>query len=141
VPRRLPIAPEAPPARLGLPLDGQARLGDRAMRPILAVWEIALACDLARRHCGSRAGRARHDESSTKERLRVVDQLADRGVFELELLPLDAAFAVADLVVVALPLRPATRGSLDAVALARLRRLRRHAARPTPATKTVTTAR
>ena len=39
------------------------RATDRSQwRPIYAVWEITLRCDLACRHCGSRAGRARPDE-------------------------------------------------------------------------------
>jgi radical SAM protein with 4Fe4S-binding SPASM domain len=84
--RRLPIAPSAPGPRLGLPLDGEARPIDRAYRPILAVWEITLACDLACRHCGSRAGRARDVELSTAECLDVVDQLAELGVFEVVLI-------------------------------------------------------
>ncbi|MFO0549625.1 MAG: radical SAM protein [Polyangiaceae bacterium] len=69
-PRRLPLAPEA-------------RTVDRATRPAYAVWEITLACDLACRHCGSRAGRARPDELSTAECLDVIDQLAELGVGEL----------------------------------------------------------
>jgi radical SAM protein with 4Fe4S-binding SPASM domain len=84
--RRLPIAPRAPEARRGLPLADTARPIDQATRPILAVWEITLACDLACRHCGSRAGRARHDELDTDECLDLVDQLADLGVFEVTLI-------------------------------------------------------
>lgn len=84
--RRLPIAPEAPPGPRGLPLSDSVRLVDQAARPILAVWEITLACDLACRHCGSRAGRARSDELSTDECLDVVDQLAELGVFEVVLI-------------------------------------------------------
>ncbi len=85
-PRRLPIAPRAPEAKRRLPLAPESRPIDRAMRPILAVWEITLACDLACRHCGSRAGRARRDELTTAECLDVVDQLADLGVFEVALI-------------------------------------------------------
>jgi radical SAM protein with 4Fe4S-binding SPASM domain len=59
---------------------------DRTARPILAVWEITLACDLACRHCGSRAGRARSDELDTEECLSLVDQLAELGVFEVVLI-------------------------------------------------------
>ena len=43
-----------------------------AWRPIYAVWEITLRCDLACRHCGSRAGRARPDELDTAECLDLV---------------------------------------------------------------------
>jgi len=84
--RRLPIAPKAPPARRHLPLAAEARPVDRAARPILAVWEITLACDLACGHCGSRAGRARPDELTTDEALDLVDQLAELGVIEVVLI-------------------------------------------------------
>src|SRR5262245_25723218 len=57
-PRTLPIAPRAALPRRHLPLADQVRPAD-AVRPIYAVWEITLACDLACRHCGSRAGRSR----------------------------------------------------------------------------------
>ena len=40
---------------------------------------MTLACDLACRHCGSRAGRARPDELTTAEALNLVDQMADLG--------------------------------------------------------------
>jgi radical SAM protein with 4Fe4S-binding SPASM domain len=82
----LPLAPRAPAARRHLPLADAARPTDVAHRPILAVWEITLACDLACRHCGSRAGRARPDELSTDECFGVVDQLAELGVFEVVLI-------------------------------------------------------
>ena len=85
-PRRLPLAPRAPAARRHLPLADAARPVDVAHRPILAVWEITLACDLACRHCGSRAGRARPDELTTDECFDVVDQLAELGVFEVVLI-------------------------------------------------------
>lgn len=83
-PRRdLPIAPHAEPFRRRLPLAGEARDVDRQMRPIYAVWEITLKCDLACRHCGSRAGVARPDELSTAECLDLVHQMADLGVKEV----------------------------------------------------------
>lgn len=84
--KKLPIAPKAPPARRNLPLAEQVREIDVAARPILAVWEITLACDLACGHCGSRAGRARPDELSTAEALDLVDQLAALGVIEVVLI-------------------------------------------------------
>jgi radical SAM protein with 4Fe4S-binding SPASM domain len=84
--RKLPIAPRARPARRNLPLAGEARPVDRDSRPILAVWEITLACDLACGHCGSRAGRARPDELTPDEALDLVDQLAELGVFEVVLI-------------------------------------------------------
>ncbi len=49
------------------------------------VWETTLACNLACRHCGSSAGRARQGELDTAEALDLVDQLADLGVQELTL--------------------------------------------------------
>ena len=86
-PRRdLPIAPVAPDAKRRLPLAGESRAVDRRARPILAVWEITLACDLACRHCGSRAGRARPDELTTDECFDLVDQLAELGVLEVVLI-------------------------------------------------------
>jgi radical SAM protein with 4Fe4S-binding SPASM domain len=81
--RELPIlAPE----KKRLPLADASRDIDRRIRPIYAVWEITLACDLACRHCGSRAGRARGDELDTRECLDLVDQLADLGVMEVILI-------------------------------------------------------
>jgi radical SAM protein with 4Fe4S-binding SPASM domain len=84
--RRLPLAPLAAPARRRLPLADAARDVDRRTRPLYAVWEITLRCDLACRHCSSRAGRARPDELTTEEALGVVDQLADLGVLEVTLI-------------------------------------------------------
>ncbi len=85
-PHGLPIAPLARPARRNLPLAPETRDVDRANRPIYAVWEITLACDLACRHCGSRAGRARPDELTTEQALDVVAQMADLGVKEVTLI-------------------------------------------------------
>jgi MoaA/NifB/PqqE/SkfB family radical SAM enzyme len=84
--RSLPIAPRAQPARRHLPLADAARPVDRGWRPVYAVWEITLQCDLACRHCGSRAGRARPDELSTPEALDLVRQLAALGVREVTLI-------------------------------------------------------
>ena len=77
-PRSLPIAPRAEPSRR-LPLADAARDVDRKWRPIYTVWEITLKCDLACRHCGSRAGRSRPDELTTEEALDLVDQIAALG--------------------------------------------------------------
>ena len=44
--------------------------------PVHVVWEITLACDLKCLHCGSRAGKPRPDELSTRECLDVVEKLA-----------------------------------------------------------------
>jgi radical SAM protein with 4Fe4S-binding SPASM domain len=85
-PRSLPIAPHAAPARRRLELAPEARDVDRRWRPIYCVWEITLRCDLACRHCGSRAGRARPDELTRAEALDVVDQMADLGVMEVTII-------------------------------------------------------
>ncbi|HLK38389.1 MAG TPA: radical SAM protein [Polyangiaceae bacterium] len=86
-PRRgLPLAPLAKPGARRLPLAAESRDVDRQARPIYAVWEITLACDLACRHCGSRAGRARPDELTTAEALDLVEQMARLGVKEVSLI-------------------------------------------------------
>ncbi|HEX2875615.1 MAG TPA: radical SAM protein [Polyangiaceae bacterium] len=85
-PRNLPIAPVAPPARRRLPLAESVRPKDEQARPVYAVWEVTLACDLACRHCGSRAGHARGDELSTAECLDLVRQMAELGVMEVTLI-------------------------------------------------------
>ncbi|MBX3232455.1 MAG: radical SAM protein [Labilithrix sp.] len=83
--RGLAIAPRAKPGRRSLPLAAEARRAD-AVRPVYAVWELTLACDLACRHCGSRAGRARPDELTTAEALDLADQIAELGVAEVTLI-------------------------------------------------------
>ncbi len=85
-PRSLPIAPTAAPARRNLPLANETRAIDQRWRPIYAVWEITLRCDLACRHCGSRAGRSRPDELSTEEALDLVRQMAELGTKEVTLI-------------------------------------------------------
>ena len=85
-PRSLPIAPTAAPSKCALPLADTVRPQDERWRPIYAVWEITLKCDLACRHCGSRAGRERPDELDTKEALDLVDQMAAMGVKEVTLI-------------------------------------------------------
>lgn len=84
--KNLPLAPHAEPARRRLPLADSARDADRRWRPIYAVWEITLKCDLACRHCGSRAGRERPSELSTAECLDLVRQMAELGVKEVTLI-------------------------------------------------------
>lgn len=84
--RALPIAPVAKPGARRLPLAPETRDVDRRFRPIYAVWEVTLACDLACRHCGSRAGRARPDELTTAEALDLVAQMARLGVKETTLI-------------------------------------------------------
>lgn len=48
-------------------------------RPYQVVWELTLACDLNCRHCGSRAGKARDDELTTPEALRLCEELVALG--------------------------------------------------------------
>jgi len=62
------------------------RLDRSASRPVHAVWEITLACDLKCGHCGSRAGKARAKELSTEECLQVVAELAALGTREVTLI-------------------------------------------------------
>ncbi len=81
--RSLPIAPRPGPALRHLPLADGARDVDRRWRPIYAVWELTLRCDLACGHCGSRAGRARPDELDTAGCLDLVAQMAALGVLEV----------------------------------------------------------
>jgi radical SAM protein with 4Fe4S-binding SPASM domain len=69
-----------------VPLAEESRDIDRRYRPIYAVWEITLACDLACRHCGSRAGRKRPDELTTSEALDLIAQMARLGVKEVTLI-------------------------------------------------------
>ena len=83
-PRRdLPVVGVA--GRRRLPL-AEARAEDTRYRPLIAVWELTLRCDLACRHCGSRAGRARPDELSTEEALDLVRQLAELGTREVAII-------------------------------------------------------
>ena len=83
-PRRdLPIVAQGTKKRLPL---APPREEDALYRPVYAVWEITLACDLSCRHCGSRAGRARPDELTTEECFDLVDQLAELGCKEVILI-------------------------------------------------------
>jgi len=84
--RRLPIAPLASPSKpVHLPLAPTVQTCDR-VRPGYAVWEITLRCDLACRHCGSRAGRARPDELDTAAALDLAAQIAALGVKNVTLI-------------------------------------------------------
>ncbi len=55
-------------------------------RPIYAVWEITLACDLKCIHCGSRAGAKRPHELNTQESLALIEQLHQLGTREINLI-------------------------------------------------------
>jgi radical SAM protein with 4Fe4S-binding SPASM domain len=54
--------------------------------PVVVVWEITLACDLACQHCGSRAGRRRRDELTTAEGLDLIGQIAELGARDVGLI-------------------------------------------------------
>lgn len=64
-------------------MSGRRPEVDEAHRPVYVVWELTLACDLACRHCGSRAGKARPAELSRDEALDLVAQLAVLGSREI----------------------------------------------------------
>ena len=51
--------------------------------PFLVVWDFTHKCNLSCKHCYSNAGAASQQELTTKEALKVVDQLADFGVTAL----------------------------------------------------------
>jgi radical SAM protein with 4Fe4S-binding SPASM domain len=55
-------------------------------RTTFAVWEITLRCNLSCVHCGSRAGKPRQGELTTREALDLVDQLAEIGIKEVALI-------------------------------------------------------
>ena len=50
------------------------------------VWEITLACCFSCKYCGSKAGKARHNELTTAECLSVADQLAEMGCRRVSLI-------------------------------------------------------
>jgi len=83
--RVLPVI-EDTRARQPAALASETRAVDRAAIPNYAVWELTLACDLACRHCGSRAGRARPDELTTAEAVDLVRQMRELGVQEITLI-------------------------------------------------------
>ena len=49
------------------------------INPGLVIWEITLKCNLKCKHCGSSAGRARNDELTIDECLKICDDLAEIG--------------------------------------------------------------
>lgn len=89
-PRKLPLANEAPELapspRRHLPLLPEVRPADTEARPSYVVWELTLKCDLRCRHCGSRAGKARDNELTTEEALRLADELSAMGTREVTLI-------------------------------------------------------
>ena len=58
-------------------------VGAPSYHPRYVVWELTLKCDLACRHCGSRAGRPRAEELSLAECEDLVEQLAAIGAQEI----------------------------------------------------------
>ena len=50
--------------------------------PGCAVWELTLACNLNFMHCGSCAGKARKNELSTKEAIKLCKDLAEIRRFQ-----------------------------------------------------------
>ena len=73
----------------------RGRIADKnaAFTPRYVVWELTLRCDLACRHCGSRAGRARAAELSLEECRDVAAQLAEAGAVEVTLIGGEAYLA------------------------------------------------
>jgi radical SAM protein with 4Fe4S-binding SPASM domain len=84
VPERVYDAPE--PKRRHLPLMPESREADKTSRPNYVVWELTLKCDLACRHCGSRAGKARKGELTTAEALDLARQMVEMGTTEVTLI-------------------------------------------------------
>jgi radical SAM protein with 4Fe4S-binding SPASM domain len=70
----------------GKPNRFLSQLDRSASRPVHAVWEITLACDLKCGHCGSRAGKPRTKELTTEECFAVVAELAALGTREVTLI-------------------------------------------------------
>src|SRR5512136_2410168 len=67
-------------------MSEQPAVGDKLAgyrRTTYAVWEATLRCNLACRHCGSRAGRNRPEELPTAEAIDLIGQLADLGIGEI----------------------------------------------------------
>jgi radical SAM protein with 4Fe4S-binding SPASM domain len=83
--RHLPLLERTVSHARHVALAAESRPVDRRARPVHAVWELTLACDLGCRHCGSRAGKARPDELTRAEALELTRQLAALGVREVTL--------------------------------------------------------
>ncbi len=62
------------------------RVLEESLHPVYVVWELTLECDHACHHCGSRAVKARPNELTTDEALKVVTQLAEMGTREVVLI-------------------------------------------------------
>ncbi|MBK8716348.1 MAG: radical SAM protein [Deltaproteobacteria bacterium] len=101
--RRLPIVASLP--RSGTRWARPLAPGERPT-PKLAVWEFTLACDQKCVACGPRAGRARPDELTTDEALKLVEELAQLGVGEVDLIG-GEAYLRADVLLVIRAIRQA----------------------------------
>ena len=64
-------------------MSARLTIKEAAPHPRYVVWELTLKCDLACRHCGSRAGRPRAEELSLDECRDLAKQLADMGAEEV----------------------------------------------------------
>ena len=64
-------------------MDPRLTLSTETPKPLYVVWELTLKCDLACRHCGSRAGKVREGELSLDECRNIVHQLAEMGTREV----------------------------------------------------------
>lgn len=84
--RRLPLLESTASRAGGVALGPELATNEARRPPAYAVWELTLRCDLACKHCGSRAGRARPDELSLAEALRLVAELSDLGILEVTLI-------------------------------------------------------
>ena len=54
-------------------------INEKDYKPSQVVWEITLKCNLNCLHCGSSAGKARENELTTKEALKLCNDLAEIG--------------------------------------------------------------
>ena len=79
--------------RYGAYMSARLTTKEARPRPRYVVWEITLKCDLACRHCGSRAGRARAAELTLDECRDLAQQLADMGAEEVTLIGGEAYLA------------------------------------------------
>lgn len=69
--------------RILRPMTDRVTATDLPPHPRYVVWELTLRCDLACRHCGSRAGKPRPGELRLDEALGIVEQLAAMGTREV----------------------------------------------------------
>ena len=83
-----------------------------AYKPVYVVWELTLRCDLACRHCGSRAGRPRDEELDLARALEVVAELAELGSREITFIGGEAYLAEHWLEIIAVATRAGIRCTL-----------------------------